>query len=910
MLNFLLLVVGALALGIALTVFLNAVKISRIRLRPMDGRRIDLTRVPPTARGVLDIGRAWLLPRGFRYLSSWVTRPLIAAKRDDVRFSDVYVDETGTVFAGVSLRDNPQPGDLVAIEFSSVFDDATMMTTMNRYRHSPIWEPDWWKVEDPYDANLDTALKRHRDRLAAHPTPPSSDANLRDQMSERFLRGYVDELVKAGYAARDAAGEVRLRFLPAARYVWKVLSGNFRANLVTPVPLVDGAAPAAAPGRAGAIDAGVEADLKSYQARRAAAAAASGRGKWMFGLLSALAFIAVGAWIWSATLAVGILLVIAFHEGGHYLAMKLVGYRNLHVFFVPGLGGLATGEKQDASAAQKVFVYLAGPVPGIALATALYLAVPTETLAAIEGAEALLMIMLVINVFNLLPVTPLDGGRVMEVLLFARWPTLRFLFAAASCALLIAGGMLTGDNVMMLIGVLVAFALPAQWRFSRLARKIPRERGEAFDEPTAARKVFEALAAPPFTKWNFQKRTGAADELISELRTPIPGPFGVLGGLSVYAACFVVPAVAAIASSQAFREGAAMAWESREMIAEMQREASSRPPRRDWEKDLEAARGLSPDARLALLVEAAGDNYATEATRAEMRRLAERRTPGDALRGQALLACLFDDDEEDDPEKRARKRDALQQLYDEFRDAPADALQVKGNIATALARYLEAGDDRVAMLAQGRDILRERVAPGDMRVSAAWSELAGERQALDPKGSAAEDEWKALLAWHALDSSGDPGRAMMAESARQGYVNLLVKQGRLAEAEAVLRPVVDGLLADPSQLKGLRAFSRVGSVQTLFWLGVAREDTAQAATLVTAWEKATPSARRNPQLVVARLVSADLARDDAGIASARADFTALPSPEYACRVAPMFEGTAVAERRSAILARHGVCRKG
>jgi Zn-dependent protease len=872
----------------------------------MDGRRIDLTRAPPAARGVLDIGRAWLLPRGFRYVSSWVTRPLIVAKRDDVRFSDVYVDETGTVFAGVSLRDNPQPGDLVNIEFSSVFDDGTMMTTMNRYRHSPIWEPHWWKVEDPFDANLDTALKRHRERLAAHPTPASSDTNLRDQMSEKFLRAYVDELVKAGYAARDATGETRLRFVPAARYVWKVLSGNFKANLVTPVPLVDNAAASAAPGRAGAIDAGVEADLKSYQSRRAATAATSTRGKWMLGLVSALAFIAVGAWVWNATLAVGILLVIAFHEGGHYLAMKLVGYRNLHVFFLPGLGGLATGEKQDASAAQKVFVYLAGPMPGIALATAIYIAVPTETLAAIDGADALLTMMLIINVFNLLPVTPLDGGRVMEVLLFARWPTLRFLFAAASCTLLVAGGMLTGDSVMMLVGVLVALALPAQWRFSRLARKIPRKRGEAFDEPTAARKVFEALSAPPFTKWNFQKRTGAADELISELRTPIPGPVGVMGGLSIYAACFVVPAVVAIASSQAFREGAAMAWESREMIAEMQREAANRPPRRDWDKDLEAARGLAPDARLALLLEAADDHHVTEATQAEMRRLAGERPPGDALRGRALLAAIpYEDD--DDKAKLAAQRAALEKLHAEFRDAQGEARVAKARIAFRLAGVHDDPKERIALRGEGRDILKERAAPGDPWLAAGWSELASDREASDPAG--AEEEWKALIAWHAGNPQPTQAASMMAESARQGYVHLLVRKGRLDEAEAMLRTDVEAGLAAAASGKGLGYYTRVSSINTLFWLTATRGDAAGSAALVDAWEKSSTS-RRNPQIAVARLAAADLSGDAVRIEAARASLTALPSTEFACRMPPLFEGTAVAERRSAILTRHGVCKQG
>ncbi|HEX5129414.1 MAG TPA: site-2 protease family protein, partial [Usitatibacter sp.] len=815
MLEFLFIACGALALGVALTVFLTAVKASRVRLRPMDGRRIDLTRAPAAARGVLDIGRAWLLPRGFRYQSSWVTRPLIVSKRDDVRFSDVYVDEAGTVFAGVSLRDNPQPGDLVNIEFTSVFADGTLLTTTNRYRHCHLWEPPWWKIDDPYEANLDKALERHRQRVAGEGKPPSSDAAFRDQVCERLLKTYVDELLAAGVAVRAPDGETRLRFMPALRFAWRLIRGNFRMGLITPVPLKADAAPLA---RVGSVDAGIEADMKSYQARRAVSAATSGKGKWMLGLVSALAFVAVGAMIWNAMLAVGVLLVIALHEGGHYLAMKLVGYRNLHVFFLPGLGGLATGEKQDATPAQKVFVYLAGPVPGIALATALYILVPNGTLAAIDGADMLLTIMLVINVLNLLPVTPLDGGRVMEVLLFARWPTLRFLFAMTSCAVLLAWGLLFGETVMLLIGVLVFLALPGQWRFSRLARKIPRKPGEAYDEPAAARKVFGVLATEPFTKWNFQKRALAADELIAELRTPVPGIFGVAGGLAIYAACFVVPVAAAVASSQAFRETAAMAWEARDLIAEIERDAASRGPRRDFDQELEAKKDAPPEERLALMVEAIEQGYLGEPYLAEMNRLARERPPGDALRGRALLGALKHFEEEPSPEMQARHREKLRMLHAEFRDAQGDALLAKGRIGMTLAEWLEDTKERIALSVESRDILRDRVPPGDSGLSTGWQRLAQDRMEVDPSGREAEEEWKALIAWHAADPTPTRLATMMGDSAHQGYVQLLVKQGRLGEAEALLRPDVESAIAAAAAGKGPGIQARSANMSTLFWL--------------------------------------------------------------------------------------------
>jgi Zn-dependent protease len=113
-------------------------------------------------------------------------------------------------------------------------------------------------------------------------------------------------------------------------------------------------------------------------------------------------------------LLVGVLL---FHEIGHFIGMRYFDYRDVKMFFIPLFGAAVSGKKEDAPAWQQAIVLLLGPLPGLALGCALYfcdLAWPSELLR--DAAR----ILVYLNLFNLLPVRPLDGGRLLHLLLFSR----------------------------------------------------------------------------------------------------------------------------------------------------------------------------------------------------------------------------------------------------------------------------------------------------------------------------------------------------------------------------------------------------------------------------------------------------------------------------------------------------------
>ena len=128
--------------------------------------------------------------------------------------------------------------------------------------------------------------------------------------------------------------------------------------------------------------------------------------------------------IWVACGFVSILV----HEMGHVLAYRVFG--SVAGVTLHGFGGYAQASFPPPQAWQRMLVSLAGPVAGFALAGLVWaavLALGANNLTPPEYAANALLFLLLMNVFwnvfNLIPIRPLDGGNVLrEVLAIARVP--------------------------------------------------------------------------------------------------------------------------------------------------------------------------------------------------------------------------------------------------------------------------------------------------------------------------------------------------------------------------------------------------------------------------------------------------------------------------------------------------------
>lgn len=107
---------------------------------------------------------------------------------------------------------------------------------------------------------------------------------------------------------------------------------------------------------------------------------------------------------------------IAFHECGHLYAAKFFGMRTKGFYLIPFMGGAALIADKYKKYWHQAVVVLAGPIAG-GMLTLVACIVYFITGSVFIGGAAYWMGIL--NAFNLLPLAMLDGGQILETIVFS-----------------------------------------------------------------------------------------------------------------------------------------------------------------------------------------------------------------------------------------------------------------------------------------------------------------------------------------------------------------------------------------------------------------------------------------------------------------------------------------------------------
>ena len=141
-------------------------------------------------------------------------------------------------------------------------------------------------------------------------------------------------------------------------------------------------------------------------------------GKFLLTTLSMLAMVWVEALRFGIWFGIGFVLMILVHELGHGYAMKRCGVEAGWPIFIPFFGAMISmkGLPQDRSAEAEIA--LGGPLAGtLAALVAAGLGLATDSRLFL----ALAYMGFFLNLFNLTPISPLDGGRVAQAFSRRAW---------------------------------------------------------------------------------------------------------------------------------------------------------------------------------------------------------------------------------------------------------------------------------------------------------------------------------------------------------------------------------------------------------------------------------------------------------------------------------------------------------
>ena len=176
--------------------------------------------------------------------------------------------------------------------------------------------------------------------------------------------------------------------------------------------------------------------------------------------LSMVVSVAAYTWLWGLPFAIGFVLLILVHELGHVIELRRQGVPASAPLFIPFLGAFIGMKSLPEDAWKEARVALAGPILGSVGAVVFWVA------AEVTGSDVLMGLAFVgffLNLFNLIPIVPLDGGRAAGALHPALW--------FVGLVLMVGLVVVRPNPILLVIVVLGGLDLWNRWR----------QRGEAGD---------------------------------------------------------------------------------------------------------------------------------------------------------------------------------------------------------------------------------------------------------------------------------------------------------------------------------------------------------------------------------------------------------------------------------------------
>ncbi|MCP5051732.1 MAG: hypothetical protein GY940_31490, partial [bacterium] len=172
----------------------------------------------------------------------------------------------------------------------------------------------------------------------------------------------------------------------------------------------------------------------------------------------------------------------------------------------------------------------------------------TPNLAADYTLLNIILMLAIINYFNLIPVFPLDGGQILNTVLFSRSVRLQTFFLGFSLVAMLALGIYLYSPILLFIALVVMFSLKTHFSQRNILKKLEeRERLKEDREIPEEERIAETLSIinenPATQNYSFQRKLKILQQIestIDETKAPFKTVFFTL---TIYIALFLLPIV-------------------------------------------------------------------------------------------------------------------------------------------------------------------------------------------------------------------------------------------------------------------------------------------------------------------------------------------------------------------------------
>jgi Zn-dependent protease len=491
--------------------------------------------ISPGERDLLTCVDAELQGAGFRHVGFGQCAAFLTYHGSPENFN-LFVHDEMSAYAIVRRHPVPELDQVVGISIQTEFPSGEVLVNANLLVDKLFASPRQ-AVEASGNASIGDMTRRHAERIAARAPersvqPPTLDGALALQLKEiRWLR----ELFRARGWTVATPDPARDRFSLRGAFALGRLSARAfaRRPTVAESPSVDR-------GRLRVV-----ADLAAVLRVANPPEPLPGTPWPLYTLIAGTAvasFVAMSA-IWNVETAVLVLAALLVHEAGHAIAMRLSGYRDVHIFFMPLVGALTIGHPAAVSVRGRLAVLFAGPVPGLCLAVLLLIVDRWND--SVHDLRTPAFALLSLNGLNLLPFTPLDGGRILETLSRPEsvW---RLALHTLSAAALIAAAFWLQDPIFTGLGLLWALAIPRQLAALRLRRAVAARGIARSDFAAITQAALETMAGTKFRSWRAAARQTTARAVAQQFGEAVATPADRVGGGLAYLMAWVPAVVAAM----------------------------------------------------------------------------------------------------------------------------------------------------------------------------------------------------------------------------------------------------------------------------------------------------------------------------------------------------------------------------